>query len=284
MPFRFAVASFVGVAHSIEEFAAIIRAAGYEGVEWRLNDPGHLRPSSLAEDIRRARKVQKDQGIHPLALTSYIKILNVERVKPEIDAAAELGARHIRIEWPTFYDGSRHAAEVFDETRRAMDQLTPYLEKAKVIGILETHRRCIWPTASAAKRLIETYSPSVWQVMYDPGNITGGLEDPCYAFDILGEHLAYLQFKNAGWARHEGVYRWGWMPMRDGMVDWPTLIPYLRKRGYNGWLSNENFLLQPPELRAATKEALPELALGDALAHRDLKGGLIRDREYVETL
>lgn len=280
MPFRFAVASIVGVGHSLEEFAAIIRAAGYQGVEWRLHEAGHLRPASLAEDVRRAKTVQKAEDLHPLALTSYVRILDVERVKPEIDVAVELGARHIRVEWP-LVDGSRHAQSVFDETRRAMDALTPYLEKTGVVGVLETHRKSIWPTASAAKRLIEPYSPAAWQVLYDPGNITGGLEDPCYAVDILGGHLSYLQFKNAGWARHEGVFRWGWMSLREGMVDWPTLIAHLRRRGYEGWLSSENFLLQPPALRAAAGEALAGLALGDADAHRDLRAGLTCDRKYL---
>ena len=283
MPFRFAVASIVGVAHSIEEFAAIIRAAGYEGVEWRLHKDGHLRPSSLAEDVQRARAVQRAEGLRPLALTSYTEVLDFERVKPEIDVAAELGARHIRVAWPPV-DGSRHAQSVFDETRWAMDRLTPHLEEVGVVGVLETHRKSIWPTASAAKRLIDPYSPAVWQVLYDPGNITGGLEDPCYAVDILGEHLAYLQFKNAGWARHEGVYRWGWMSLGEGMVDWRALIAHLRRRGYEGWLSSENFLLQPPALRAAAAEALAELALSDADAHRDLRAGLTRDREYLQGL
>ena len=50
MPFRYAACSYLGLGRDIAEAAAVIPAAGYTGIEWRVYPDGQIRP-----DLRRMR-------------------------------------------------------------------------------------------------------------------------------------------------------------------------------------------------------------------------------------
>ena len=259
MSFKYAVCSYVALGHGIAETAAIVRTAGYRGIEWRVHPEGHVRPERLAEDVAEARRAGEVEGLAPVCLTSYLPLLEPARAERDVLAAAELGAPRVRLLWPR-YDGQASADAVFAAARRAMDALAPVLERSGVAVVLETHRGSIVPTASAAKRLVEPYPPSLYAVLYDPPNtVTSGLEDPRYAVEILGPHLAHVQFKNVGWARVDGVWRWTWTALDEGMIDWPPLLLRLAERGFDDWLSNENFLLLSPDRRPGRGEVLETL-------------------------
>ena len=43
------------------------------------------------------------------------------------------------------------------------------------------------------------------------------------------------------------------------MIDWPPLLRRLAERGFDDWLSNENFLLLPPDRRPGRGEVLETL-------------------------
>ena len=44
MPFRYAACSYLGPGRDIAETAAVIRAAGYTGIAWRVRPDGQIRP------------------------------------------------------------------------------------------------------------------------------------------------------------------------------------------------------------------------------------------------
>ena len=69
------------------------------------------------------------------------------------------------------------------------------------------------------------------------------------ALDVLGPYLSHIQFKNVGWLRIDGPWQWSWMNLAEGMIDWSSLLTELSRREFDGWLSNENFLLIPPDRR-----------------------------------
>jgi sugar phosphate isomerase/epimerase len=195
-----------------------------------------------------------------------------------------LGAPRVRLLWPP-YEASSHAEEVFAATRQAMERLLPELGRLRLTVVLETHRRSIVPTASAARRLVDGFPPERFAVLFDPANgVTSGLEDPRFAVDVLGEYLAHVQFKNSGWVREEGRWDWTWMALEEGLVDWPSLLAHLRRRGWDDWLSNENFLLIPPDKRPARDEVSQAFASWHADLDLPLERRLAADREYLEQL
>ena len=281
MRFKYAVCSYVALGHEIAETAAIVRAAGYTGIEWRVHPGGQVRPDQLAADLAAARQAGEAEGLAPICLTSYLPLLEPGQAERDVLAAAELGTTRVRLLWPP-YDGQTPADRVFADARRAMDALAPLLERTGVTVVLETHRGSIVPTASAARRLVEPYPPALYAVLYDPPNtVTSGLEDPRYALEILGPHLAHVQFKNVGWARVDGAWRWTWMALDEGMIDWSSLLQRLAAQGFADWLSNENFLLLPPDQRPGRGEVLETLPSYEADLDLSLVDRLRADLHYM---
>lgn len=279
---RLAVSTLITPGWSPEKAAVAIRQAGYEGIEWRIGEDGPIRPKHLRTDIKAAAAASRAEGLTSMGVASYQQLLDPEALQRDLDAAVELGAPRIRPFWPE-YDASVSAEEIFYRSRAAMERLAPNLDKAGVTVIIKTHRRSIVPTASAAKRLVEVFSSSLYSVLYDPGNtVTSGLEDPRYAVEILGRHLSHIHIKNSGWTRDRGRWRWGWMALNEGMVDWPVFLQHLKHMGYSGWLSNENFLLVPIDQRPAIGEifrGFPSFHEGIDL---ELTERLRQDRRYIE--
>ena len=282
MPTKLAVSTLITPGCSPEVAAAAIRQAGYEGIEWRISEEGPIRPGHLRADIRAAVAAGRSEGLISIGVASYQRLLDPEALQRELEVAVELGTPRLRPYWPE-YDASVSAKDIFHSTRDAMERLAPHVDKAGVTVLIKTHRRSVVPTASAAKRLVEVFSSSLYSVLYDPGNtVTSGLEDPCYAVEILGRHLSHIHVKNSGWIRDRGTWSWGWMALDEGMVDWPAFLRHLKHMGYSGWLSNENFLLVPVDQRPAIGEiftGFPSFLKGIDL---ELTERLRLDRRYLE--
>jgi sugar phosphate isomerase/epimerase len=281
MPFRYGVCSYLALGCDITETAAIIRAAGYTGIEWRVHPEGQIRPDHLAKDVAAAGRSSEAEGLTSICLTSYQPLLDPAAVERDLKVAADLGAPRVRVLWPP-YDGSVPADRVIAATRRAMDTLVSTLERLGVTVVFEVHRGSIHPTASAAIRLVEPYPPSLFAVLYDPPNtVTSGLEDVRFAIDVLGSHLAHVQFKNVGWLRVDGAWRWTWMDLDEGMIDWPLALGHLAARGFDDWFSNENFLLIPPERRPGRGEVYEGLPSYQADLHLTLEERLRKDLDAM---
>lgn len=67
--------------------------------------------------------------------------------------------------------------------------------------------------------------------------------------EILGEYLDYVHCKNAGWiskcVKGGKEWHWDWLPIKEGIVNWQQVIGILKKRGFDGYLSNEDFCNLP---------------------------------------
>ena len=82
--------------------------------------------------------------------------------------------------------------------------------------------------------------------------------------ELLGPDLSHVHAKNCAWARtgeDDGVAKWEWQmaAVKQGQADWTTIVAALKKVGYDGWLSFEDF-----------SEGDTETKLSEALAY--LKG------------
>jgi sugar phosphate isomerase/epimerase len=72
------------------------------------------------------------------------------------------------------------------------------------------------------------------------------MENVQMALELLGPYLSHVHAKNAAWAKtgeEDGVAKWQWkmVPIRLGQADWTAIVAALKKTGYDGWLSFEDF-------------------------------------------
>ncbi len=66
------------------------------------------------------------------------------------------------------------------------------------------------------------------------------------ALELLGPYLSHVHAKNCMWVQtgdRDGAARWEWRmaPVNQGQADWRKITAALKKVGYEGWLSFEDF-------------------------------------------
>ncbi len=258
---------------TMEETVALLKEAGYDGVEWRCrelpperktgpysfhgNFKFDLTPKNLAELGPRMKKACEDAGIEPVSVASYLKLSDLDGLKLICEGSCACGARMFRV-GPPGYDRSRPYPELYSQ---AVDEIGKVADLAGGYGLkalLETHMGNIMPSASLAWRLVKDFSPERVGVIYDPGNMAKeGYE--CYrmGMELLGPHLAHVHVKNGsmekGAMRPDGTQEWRlrWVPMKEGVADWRQILTDLVAVGYEGYLSSENFSEEPTEEKLA---------------------------------
>ena len=89
----------------IETVIAKAAEFGYDGLEWRGGEQGHVRPTLPADKKAALRQRSADAGLFALAVTAYTSFVsedpnerqaNVDELRRYADLAAELGARYVR--------------------------------------------------------------------------------------------------------------------------------------------------------------------------------------------
>ena len=259
--------------YTFEEAAASIAKHGIAGVEWRVGavadeikfdprDPGRFWGSNRAtlpvDNVEAAAKeVAKITAAHGLKASNLAGGPDpsaLEAIRQQMAAAQTLGAPSIRVGAGKAGDD---IAESFDAARKAWDQVEKVAQETGVKAVVEIHHGSLIPTPSAARRFVEGRDPKHVGLLYDPGNMTfEGYERPDYALAVIKPWLAHVHVKNArpfitgadecGCLRYKHI----WCSLRTGMVPWAAVVASLRKIGYDGYLSLEDF---NPETQAEEK-------------------------------
>jgi sugar phosphate isomerase/epimerase len=161
--------------------------------------------------------------------------------------AQAVGCPAIRLSCPG-YNGTVNYHELYDE---AVSNYKGALEITRSYGVkvlVEMHGGTIHPSASLAHRIVSNFDPADIGVIYDPQNmVIDGFETIQLALELLGDYLTHI---HAGAHRpapnepnEKGVVTWSWpgCPMPEGLYDFPKLVECLRKVGYTGFISIEDF-------------------------------------------
>ena len=158
------------------------------------------------------------------------------------------------------YDASKPYWDQFNEYRAYLKECEPLLKKYGVKFLIETHHGMMISSASSAMRVLDGFDPEYFGLIYDPGNMVyEGYENYDIGFQMLGKYLAHVHVKNAvlspAGEDEFGATKYAqtWAPMKKGSANLAALIKALKKVGYDGWLSVEDFSNEKP-----TREKLEE--------------------------
>lgn len=250
---------------SPEEAAEALSEAGYDGVEWRVkqtpqeqrgdapsfwgNNLCTLEPTE--EEAERARALAASAGLDIPNLGSYIAVGDVEAMEAAMNFAKRAGSPQLRVSAGA-PEGSY--AESFARARGFLEEVEGLARRYSVRALIEIHHQTICPSASLTHRLVSHFDPEAVGVIYDPGNMAfEGFEDYRIGLELLGPYLAHVHLKNVRYHRPSGggVWRAEWAPLEDGVVDFRQLFAALRRVGYDGWLTVEDF-----SAARASREAL----------------------------
>ncbi|KAF9138604.1 hypothetical protein BGX30_008957 [Mortierella sp. GBA39] len=229
-----------------EELVLAAKEAGLDGVEWRFkevpagaasekpsfwsNNLCSIDPSLPAEQMQKFKDLALSQGLEVVSITPYLNHLDLKDTEHVFRTAQQLGAKMIRL-GVAGYNGTADYNELYDKTLRYLKEAEQMAKQYGVKGIIETHHGTIAPSAGLAHRL------------------------------LLGPYLAHVHIKNAEWVREgtreDGTVKWRskWAPMREGIVDFTSLLNDLKSVGYDGYLGIEDFSEQ-----YTSRELLKEFA------------------------
>jgi len=252
---KFSVFTVIMQEFSRPEVVKHLSALGFDGVEWRVREGGpHIEPAEIIEKADEIRKLTEDAGLELVSLATYFAPGDLEDIKRVAEGAKKMGAPMFRL-MPPWFDGSVNYVALCQRTVDELKQVEALCLESELKVLLEIHMRNIIPSASAAHRIVSNFDPKAVGIIFDPGNmIYEGMERWLLGLELLGPYLAHVHVKNAKWQVVQGdsdgnlVWKPSWATLRGGMVNWGQVIADLKKVGYEGYLSSENFSTDLPVL------------------------------------
>lgn len=233
---------------SYEDIAHILAEEGYDGVEWRVTHPRegaslkHLNLYDIEDQARKVKSLCDSLGLKIPALASYENIDKTDRIDKLFSLAKMLGAPLVRVH-PRLYETNPHYDIRVNDLVEDIRKILPLARKYSVKPVFELHMGTIIPGPSDARKIVDHFSADEIGIIFDPANmVIEGIIDWKLAVQILGKYLVHVHVKNTGWKKHEdGKWKWEWMPIKEGMVNWEDVISALKSVNYDGYLSQEDF-------------------------------------------
>jgi sugar phosphate isomerase/epimerase len=250
------------------ELARILKAQGWDGVEWWLIDQkpadqpgfwagnrGTFSLAKLPERYHRVREATEGQGLAHSGLFSGVSVSDRENLAIVAKAAQALGASRVRVAIPKTAQGPDYAA-LFAETRNDLKFVEKLFADHGVQALIQIHHGNIVSTPSAAIRLVDGFDPKAIGIIHDLGNMSvegrEGLGTYTPGMQILGPYFAHAHVKNIVWKPSEPEadgtvnWVWSWAPLATGVGDVKGYFRSLKEVGYDGWVTIENFTLDLP--------------------------------------
>ena len=248
--------------YDVQTAARKLKEWGYDGVEWRVTNvpspmpalPNFWSANKATVDFAKlpgsaveARKISEDAGLEIPALATYLSCSDLDAVQKGMEAAKIMGAPNIRVSVPG-YDGKTNYRTLFARSQESYEKVQALAMGYGLRTNIEIHMGNICPSASAAYRFLSAFDARYVGAIFDPGNMVyEGMENWQFGLELLGEYLAHVHVKNAGWRIVAGEANGNlvWQPymagLRQGIVNWVDVVAALKNVNYDGWMSNEDF-------------------------------------------
>ena len=235
---------------------------GYDGIEWRGGPQGHVQPGMPVPEKASLRQRCADAGLMSLAVTAYTSFVaqaaeerqaNVDELRHYADLAAELGAKYVRTFLGELPEGAKPDASLYEKISECLNAAS---EDAASVGVkitIEPHDDFV--RASTIVPILSGVQHAPLCVIWDIANAFSAGESPTEGFDLLKEHIAYVQVKD-GKGR---APNWQLCDLGEGDVPLSHAFDLLLASGYKGAFSIEWEYAWHPELDP------PEIALPAAL-------------------
>lgn len=282
MAWKYAVFTVMCPECDLEQTAELAASLGFDGLEWRvtkaspepITEISYWRGNRSTVDVDdiehslpKAKQIADRYRLAMPILGTYTRCSEHGLVERVMRTAAAVGTYKMRVGAP-LYDGSRPYPELFDEAVKDFEKIEKLAAKHGVQACLEMHMEIITPSAGLAYRLVSNFDPKHVGVIFDPGNmVVEGYEQYQMALELLGPYLSHVHAKNTMWVQtgeEEGVAKWEWrmVATKRGQTDWQKVLATLKKVGYDGWLSFEDF--SGGDTRSKLQEALTYLRAVEA--------------------
>jgi sugar phosphate isomerase/epimerase len=128
---------------SIKDAAHLIKDCGYDGVEWRIHDQGHIPLANVESMALEVATICDQAGIEILNLGSYLQVTQAAEFEILARAAHNMNTHQIRV-WAPFYEGQATYPQLFSDTRQALATIEKLAIRYDVKAVL----KCIMAPSS----------------------------------------------------------------------------------------------------------------------------------------
>jgi sugar phosphate isomerase/epimerase len=236
---------------------------GYDGIEWRGGPQGHVQPLMPSTQKTILQKMLMDTGLIAVAVTAYTSFVsplakerqsNIDELMRYTDLAAELDAPYVRTFLGELPEGTRLDPSLYKNISDCLRAASEYAESVGVKIAIEPHDDFV-RSASIAPILNQLESQQALRVIWDLGNGFAAGEELAEGYDLLKDHLAYVQVKDGKGRAPD----WQLCSLGEGDIPLSKAFELLLANDYQGAFSVEWEYAWHPELDP------PEIALPAAL-------------------
>ena len=214
----------------LQKLASKVRQLGFDGIELPVRPGFQVEPENAERDLPAASALMAGFGL---------KIFSVACSTDEgtIAACAAAGVPLLRTMIAIGPEG--YLASVAN-TQRVFDGLLPMLERYQVTLGVQNHCGRYVQNAMGLKHLLVRYDSKRIAAVWDAAHNALNGEEPELALDIIWQHLALVNLKNAFWQRINGpeaefaIWQPYWTSGQHGLASWPRVLAELRRRAYDG--------------------------------------------------
>lgn len=246
----------------LQEVIALAQRTGCDGLELRVHPDEFLHLEVSDAEAAQIGRLVQEAGLEISGLAGYAKVCSpapddavVAEIRGLLRLAVLTGAQAVRL-FPGG-DAEAPAAEHRDRALRRIGSVLPEAKEAGVRLLVETHDS--HPTGAQSLDLVAALGEPDWAaVLWDGLHPWRSGESPERTKQILGDHLAYFQVKDA--VKHTddaGAVKW--VPVLCGAGEVPLDEQGELLQDFSGWISLEWEKAWHPQIEPL-EEALPTAA------------------------
>lgn len=212
-------------------------------------------PDNILERAEEVKSTVADHGLQFAGFASACSATDLDHVKLLAKGAQAVGCPAIRLSC-SGYNGTVNYHELYKEAVESYAEALKITRKYGIKVLVEMHGGTIHPSASLAHRIVSNFDAADIGVIYDPQNmVKDGFETIPMALELLGDYLAHIHVgahrPSPNEPNEKGIITWSWSgcPMSEGLYDFSKMVKSLKKVGYSGFISVEDFRGIPVEER-----------------------------------
>jgi sugar phosphate isomerase/epimerase len=263
-------------AYSFDNLVAIACAAGYQGIELRVDAQYHKSLEDLQREGQRIKLALAQAHLQLPILSSYIPLDDHRSIDTLLACCQTLGVPKARVVLPRScqaavvrqaqraaiipaYDAGQEPRALLRSVQTTLRRLERKAAAAGVQLLLELHWGTVMSSFSSAYFFTRDLDPAQIALTFDPANmLVEGKEDWEFGIKLIQPYLANVHVKNVRWVASQAGWVWAWAALTQGMVNWPELLGLLKQNHYNGDYAIEDFLT-PNVSQPATTAYLAKL-------------------------
>jgi len=222
-----------------KELGRKAKELGFDGVDLTVRPKGHVLPERVREDLPRAVEAIRAAGLDVPMITTDLKSAADPAAAPTFETAQKLGIRLFKPGYWNYAKG-RTVLQTQIEVRQHFQGLLKMAMQHGVTLGLHNHSGAYVGTALWAYRdLLQDVDPKWAGYYFDPGHATieGGLYVWRISLELVLPRLKMVAMKDAYWEKSNGRWRPKWVPLGEGMVDWPEVYRNFAKVNFRGPIS-----------------------------------------------